>query len=177
LRIELPKPDAAPMIRIRPAERAHAAQWIGLRTALWPDETGAEHAADVARFFDECPTGLGAIPEAVFVAELAGHPTNGLVGFAEVSRRAYAEACTTTPVGFLEGWYVVPQYRRCGIGRELVMAGEEWARRLGCREFASDTTVENTTSAAAHGALGFEEVAIVRCFRKSLGPERLATSE
>ena len=53
------------------------------------------------------------MPEAVLVAETAG-ATPALVGFAEVSRRAYAEGCETSPVGFLEGWYVVPE--RCGQG-------------------------------------------------------------
>ena len=107
------------------------------------------------------------MPEAVLVAETAG-ATPALVGFAEVSRRAYAEGCETSPVGFLEGWYVVPERRRQGIGRALVAAAEAWARGLGCREFASDAVAENTVSAAAHRALGFEEVAVIRCFRKDL---------
>ncbi len=32
-------------------------------------------------------------------------------------------------------------------------------------------TFDNTASAAAHRALGFEEVAIIRCFRKDPGEE------
>jgi aminoglycoside 6'-N-acetyltransferase I len=90
-----------------------------------------------------------------------------LIGFAEVSRRAYAEGCETSPVGFLEGWYVLAERRGAGVGRALLAAGEMWARELGCREFASDAVVNNAVSAAAHRALGFEEV-VVRCFRKSL---------
>jgi aminoglycoside 6'-N-acetyltransferase I len=54
------------------------------------------------------------------------------------------------------------------VGRELVAAAEAWAREQGCREFASDTQLENTVSAAAHLALGFEDAGIVRCFRKTL---------
>ena len=38
----------------------------------------------------------------------------------------------------------------------------------GCREFASDAVAGNRLSAAAHLALGFEEVVVIRCFRKDL---------
>jgi aminoglycoside 6'-N-acetyltransferase I len=108
------------------------------------------------------------MPEAVLVALEPRSTAPTLLGFAEVSRRPYAEGCETSPVGFLEGWYVVPECRRQGIGRALVAAAEAWARALGCREFASDALVENTLSAAAHRALGFEEVVVIRCFRKGL---------
>ena len=37
-----------------------------------------------------------------------------------------------------------------------------------CREFASDAVPGNRLSAAAHVALGFEEVVVIRCFRKDL---------
>ena len=51
--------------------------------------------------------------EAVLVAEDASHR---LVGFAEVSRRTWAEGCDTSPVGFLEGWYVEPAQPAAGRG-------------------------------------------------------------
>jgi aminoglycoside 6'-N-acetyltransferase I len=53
-------------------------------------------------------------------------------------------------------------------GRALVAAAEAWARGMGCGEFASDALADNTASRAAHHALGFEEVEVRRCFRKSL---------
>ena len=42
------------------------------------------------------------------------------------------------------------------------------ARSQGCREFASDAEAENRLSADVHSALGFEEVGLIRCFRKDL---------
>jgi len=30
------------------------------------------------------------------------------IGWVEVALRDYAEGCQTSPVGYLEGWYVVP---------------------------------------------------------------------
>lgn len=156
------------MMHIRHAEPADAAQWVAMRSALWPDEAGSAHAAEVADFFTKPRVGQGLLPEAVLVAVGPGSSASTLVGFAELSRRAYAEGCDTSPVGFLEGWYVEPEYRRQGVGRALVLAAEAWARGLGCREFASDALVENLDSASAHRALGFEEVEVIRCFRKSL---------
>lgn len=55
-----------------------------------------------------------------------------------------------------------------GAMPEVVFVAEDWARQLGCTEFASDALAENAGSAAAHRALGFEEVEIIRCFRKEL---------
>ena len=125
------------MIQVRHVEPRDAAHWIALRAVLWPEDAHASHAAEVDRFLAEPRRGPGTMPEAVLVAETAG-ATPALVGFAEVSRRAYAEGCETSPVGFLEGWYVVPERRRQGVGRALVAAAEAWARGLGCREFASE---------------------------------------
>ena len=155
------------MIRIRAVEPGDADQWVALRAALWPEEDSSVHGSEATRFFAEPTPGPGSMPEAVFVAVNSSDPAI-LQGFAEVSRRAYAEGCDTSPVGFLEGWYVVPEYRRRGVGGALLTAAERWARDKGCREFASDALADNAVSAKAHRALGFEEVEVIRCFRKEL---------
>ncbi|MCA1828150.1 MAG: GNAT family N-acetyltransferase [Myxococcales bacterium] len=127
-----------------------------MRLALWPDSEPHE--------VDDFLAGRAREPLAVLVAEEGG----SLLGFAELSIRNIAEGCTTGRVGYLEGWYVEPSARRRGIGRALVAAAEDWARAEGCSEFASDTEIDNEASAAAHAALGFEEVERIRCFRKVL---------
>ena len=155
------------MFRIRHVEPVDAAGWAALRGELWPDEDTAVLSAEVQRFFTERSSPAGGVPEAVLVAIA----TDGRVlGFAEVSRRAYAEGCETSPVGFLEGWLVAADRRREGVGGALVAAAEAWARAQGCREFASDALADNMVSAHAHRALGFDEVATIRCFRKALYP-------
>lgn len=143
----------------RPVRPADAPAWCRLRQALWPGEPD-EHEEEIARFF----AGLANEPQAVIVAEREGE----ILGFAELSLRTYAEGCSSSPVGYLEGWYVVPEARRQGVGGALVQAAERWAKEKGCTEFASDTELENAVSAEAHRALGFEEVEIIRCFRKRL---------
>ncbi|MGH7586858.1 MAG: aminoglycoside 6'-N-acetyltransferase [Gemmatimonadales bacterium] len=150
------------MITIRPLASSDTARWVAQRCDLWPDEDPTDLLVDARRFF----AGEDELLEAVLVAQ---HSTDGVVGFVELSRRPYAEGCTTSPVAFLEAWYVAPGHRREGIGGALVAAAEGWARARGCREFASDALVGNEASALAHRALGFEEVEVIRCFRKELG--------
>ena len=146
---------------VRPVTPADAERWIDLRHALWPDASRDELGAEARAYLD----GRGFMLEQVLVA-IDG--TQAVVGFAELSLRPYAEGCTTTPVAFLEGWFVAPEARGGGAGRALVDAAEEWASERGCREFASDTLLDNTVGAAAHAAVGFEEVEQIRCFRKAL---------
>ena len=113
-------------------------------------------------------------PTACLVAETE----DGVVGFVELPIRHYAEGCETDRVGYLEGWYVTPAWRRRGVGRTLVAAGEAWARTHGCREFASDTQLDNTASQAAHHALGFTEAERIVCYCKPLlaNPPRASPS-
>jgi aminoglycoside 6'-N-acetyltransferase I len=148
--------------RVRPVTHADAAAWLAMRNALWPEEDDDDHPKEIARFLEGGST--IADVQAVLIAEDDGE----ILGFAELSIRPYAEGCQTDRVGFLEGWYVVPEARRRGVGRALVAAAEGWARAQGCTEFASDTLVDNDVSTTAHHALGFEEVEIIRCFRKDL---------
>ncbi len=149
------------MIGVRAAKPSDAAAWLQLRHALWPDHTEAEHRDEIDRFF----AGDAREPLAVLLAEDgAGCP----VGLAELSIRAYAEGCRSDRVAYLEGWFVVPKARGRGVGRALIVAAEAWGRSQGCREFASDAQPDNEVSTAAHRALGFVEVGLVRCFRKDL---------
>lgn len=103
----------------------------------------------------------------VLVAEMKGR----LAGFAELSIRPCAEGCSTEGVGYLEGWYVAPVFRRLGVGRALLRGAESWARTRGCGEFASDTHPGNSVSIKAHLACGFEDAGMVQCFRKTLGKD------
>jgi aminoglycoside 6'-N-acetyltransferase I len=149
-----------PSVTIRPVQPGDAGAWLTMRCALWPEGSEAEHRGEIDRFFAR----LLREPLAVLLAEDSGR----VVGFAELSIRAYAEGCDTDRVAYLEGWFVDAEARRRGIGRALIEAAEAWARGEGCSELASDTQPSNEVSAAAHRALGFSDVGLVRCFRKEL---------
>jgi putative acetyltransferase len=162
--------------QIRPARAGDLAEWIRMRSLLWPDCTAAEQAAETAAFFDPAQPGWlePCLAIAVFVA---ARPTGRLCGFLEATLRPYAEDCVTRPVGYVEGWFVDADQRRLGIGRGLLTAAEEWAAARGCREMASDAAIDNTVSRTAHVALGFEESSRAVHLRKWLArpsetPER-----
>jgi aminoglycoside 6'-N-acetyltransferase I len=136
-----------------------------MRRALGPDWIEDDFPALVGEFL-RCGMIQG-LTHAVLIARDDADPRP--LGFAEVSLRSYAEGCLTSPVGYLEGWYVAEHARRRGVGAALLAAGERWAASKGCSEFASDAELDNPTSLDAHAALGFEPVADIRCFRKSIG--------
>ena len=153
-----------PHLTIRHVTDNDKAAWLEMRRVLWPEEGGDDHSVEVDRFLK----GDLKNPMAVLLAKREDEGGNRVVGFAELNIRPYAEGCSTDRVGFLEGWFVVRGARRQGVGRALLAAAEEWAAAQGCTEFASDTLVDNDVSTAAHHALGFEEVEIIRCFKKDL---------
>ena len=145
---------------IRPVERADAAVWERMRTALWPDASGS-HSVDIARFFS--PQRNEPL-QVLFACSGSGAP----IGFVELSIRPHAVGCTSDRVAFVEGWYVEPDHRRRGVGAALIRAAEEWGRANTCTELGSDTQLWNESSINVHKALGFEEVERLVAFRKSL---------
>jgi aminoglycoside 6'-N-acetyltransferase I len=131
-----------------------------MRQELWPSPAG-EHAAEIELFFKAERRD----PAEVLVAvEESGRA----VGFVELSIRPYAEGCYSGRVAYLEGWFVESLSRGKGVGAALVRGAEDWARRQGCTELASDTEIDNAASASAHERLGFEEINRIICFRKAL---------
>lgn len=131
-----------------------------MRTALWPHALD-EHAAAIDAFL----AGRARDLEEVLVHD---DGAGVAIGFIELRIRSYAEGSNATAVPFIEGWYVEPAHRGCGVGAALVAGAERWAKQLGFAELASDTDLENTASIAAHRALGFEETDRVVCFLKRL---------
>jgi aminoglycoside 6'-N-acetyltransferase I len=132
-------------------------RWIDLRKELWPEQVDTL-----------APEGRAAIaadpPLIVFVAE----SPEGLIGFIELSLRSYAEGCDSSPVPYIEGWFVAEDSRRQGVGGALMQAAENWSREQGFTELGSDTNETNRLSRDAHAALGFAEVETLTVFRKVL---------
>lgn len=148
-------------IEIGELASSERAAWRRLRAGLWPDV-----AADEPDPWEDVILGDPA-RNAVFVAR---DGDGDLVGFVEAALRDWAEGCQTRPVGYVEGWYVAPKYRRRGVGRRLVDAAERWAVSRGCTEMGSDAEIANVLSHRAHAALGYAEVERVVSFAKRLVP-------
>ena len=149
-------------INVRLVQPSDAAEWLRLRVALWPDDP-AKEAAEIAHFFSTTPHAKWSMLDEAFVCE---RPDGRLCGLVEVSIRTSAPGCETDHIGYLEAWYVDPDWRNQGVGRALVEQAEAWARAEGCVEMASDTDPAYPLSPAAHAALGYQEVE--RYFRKEL---------
>lgn len=129
-----------------------------MRQGLWPD-------APVEYLEYDMDEVLANSDSAVFVASRAD---GKLVAFIEASLREYGEGCETSPVGYIEAWYVDPHVRGQKLGREMVHTAEQWARDKGMIEMASDTWLENEVSVAAHLKMGYEEVERLVHFVKRL---------
>jgi aminoglycoside 6'-N-acetyltransferase I len=153
-----------PRICVRPAEIADCEPLALLRHALWPESPVKEHFEEISSILNgRSPL---AMPYLILIAEANDHT---LAGFLEVGLRSHADGCNTShAVGFVEGWYVAETHRHRGVGRQLLVAAEDWARSLGCLEMASDTWIDNEVSQKAHEALGFEVVDRCVHYRKPL---------
>lgn len=129
-----------------------------LAALLWPDAGQDALAEEFAHL-------LSVADAALFVAEHTEEP----VGFAHCQlRHDYVEGTDSSPVGYLEGVYVLPEHRRQRVGVQLVRACEAWALARGCTEFASDCELHNMDSLRFHLAAGFTEANRLICFHKRL---------
>ena len=148
-----------PVFTVRSLQPTDHDEWLRLRKALWPwqsDEQNRQETIEVLDNFAQMP------------AIVAVRPKGGLCGFVEVTIHENARGCTTNRIGYLEAWYVDPEWRQQGVGRALVEAAEAWAHAQGCTEMASDTDQTYPLSPTAHQQLGYEEVGRDIYFRKQL---------
>jgi len=91
------------------------------------------------------------------------------LGFIYLSIRTdYVEGATSSPVAYVEGIYVKPEFQRSGIAGKLVELGEDWGIRKGCSQLGSDTDITNNTSIRFHQKAGFKETNRIVCFLKDL---------
>ena len=143
---------------IRPLADTDTEEWFRMRISLWPDHSEDAMRADMEIWRSN--------PEnATFVIERG---EGRLGGFIEMGQRKYAEECDTSPVAYIEGWYVDEDLRGKDLGKALVMAGEDWARKQALTEIASDTWLDNEASIQAHLALGYRESVRLVHFVKKL---------
>jgi len=143
---------------IRRATSADMPEWLRMRLSLWPDGTPEGFSREMDDLLADPLT-------PVFVAVRSN---DLLAGFLEAGTRTYAEGCETSPVGYIEGWYVDEDLRGRGVGKALVEAAEDWARSQGLTEMASDTWLDNEVSIRAHMKSGYEETERLVHFVKKL---------
>jgi aminoglycoside 6'-N-acetyltransferase I len=151
-------------IQVRQAIRSDQDELAKMRALLWPTASLEEHRWELESLL-LFPT-YSTLPSTILVSQ---NESGALTGFIEVDLRSHADGCDPArPVGFVEGWFVHEASRKQGIGAALMRSAEEWARKQGCREMASDTWIDDERSQRVHQSLGFEVVDRCVHFRKSL---------
>jgi aminoglycoside 6'-N-acetyltransferase I len=120
--------------------------WLEMALALWPYES----KEDMESLFH---TLYASENDEMLIARTDDEIA---VGFANISiRKEYVEGSNSSPVGYIEGIYVKPEFRKQGIAKKFIELAEEWSRRRGCTELGSDTEVENVESQKFHRKIGF----------------------
>ena len=145
---------------VRPVRSNDREEWLRLRDCLWPGSPD-DHAQDIDGYFSRLQDGVTLVMEGA---------DGELCGFIEVGLRSYAEGCVSSPVPYIEGWYVDEAMRRRKLGSRLLQAAEQWARDRRFGEIGSDAQWDNEASIQAHKAHGYEEVVRAVCLRKTLEP-------
>jgi aminoglycoside 6'-N-acetyltransferase I len=153
-------------VLIRPARPSDLDQVARMCEALWPASSAEEHRQELRLLLEGKADQVLAMPLTILVAEAI---CGKLVGFVEVDLRSHADGCNPAQaVGYIEGWYVVEEYRVRGVGRKLIAEAERWARSHCCIEMASDALINNEVSQRAHEVLGYEVVDRCVHYRKRL---------
>jgi len=143
---------------IRKAEYQDLAVLSELACRLWTDHSLSELQKEFAELIVK--------PDVAFFLAVAEETA---IGFAQCQlRHDYVEGTGSSPVGYLEGIFVMEEYRKMGAAKALLYACEDWAKRMGCEEFASDCELENEQSMQFHLSVGFAEANRIICFTKRL---------
>ena len=145
---------------IKIASKEDKTEWLKLRMALWPGASKGIHEEEISTMLSN--------PER-FVAFIAFDSPNLSIGFLEASiHEIIDDGCVVKNVGYIEGWYIDPDYRRRGFGAELVRTAEKWVLEQGLKEMAVDTDLDNIQSQNAYQALGYKEQDRLILYRKTL---------
>lgn len=143
---------------IKSAIKSEAGILAGLAIQMWNDNT----VSGLEKEFEDLIQSDKAVCFIQYVNSTA-------VGFAQCQIRTdYVEGTETSPVGYLEGIFIVEAYRHNGYARELLKECEKWAQEKNCSEFASDCELDNIDSLRFHMAMGFEEANRIICFKKKI---------
>jgi len=139
-------------------DQSNLAEWARLHALLFPELSFEESLA-------ECAEWLENKKEVGVLYEKDGE----YAGFINLSiRNDYVNGTDTSPVAFVEAIYILPEYRRVGIGRELMEYAEKFARENGITQIASDCFIDNDLSEEFHKSCGFVEKERVICFVKNI---------
>lgn len=129
-----------------------------LMLSLWPDCSLKEEYANCQRI-------LEAEQETCFLIKNEAE----YIAFIQLAvRKEYVEGANSAPVAFVEGIFVKDEYRKLGLGKQLLDYAETWGKKMGCSQMGSDAEISNQISIDFHKKSGFREMNRVVCFLKDL---------
>jgi len=140
---------------IVPVTKENESSWAKLCVALWPDLT--------------VEAVLKMNHEGMFKNEFLYIEDGEAVAFLSLALRYdYVEGTDSSPVGYIEGIYVAPEFRRKGIAEKLIDHARKWSIKYDCTELASDCVHDNTSGQAFHTSTGFTEANRIVCYTMKL---------
>jgi GNAT superfamily N-acetyltransferase len=143
-------------MKIREAQYSDLEGWVKLRHALWPHH---DHAA----LTRGAKTILDSQQDICF---LATDESSQVVGFIEGA----IHKAPTGPYAHVGGWYVAPELRGQGNGKDLMSQFEQWCLHRAICLLTSDTTAAYPVSRQAHEGCGLREIHEFKIFMKKLQP-------
>lgn len=143
---------------IQKATKEDAKTIAKLAVLMWEDHSVADLASEFSKIVSQNDALI-----------LLKYENDIPVGFAQCQLRYdYVEGTKTSPVGYLEGIFILEKYRNKGYAKALLNVCEMWAKEKGCIEFASDCEIDNAGSFGFHQAMDFIEANRIICFTKEL---------
>ncbi len=136
--------DAAALVELGRQVGREPEGWL-ITTTNW------RSAADERRY-------LRAIRRSPHAAVLVAETLEGIVGRLSVARDPHPASRHVADVGLM----VAHDFRRRGVGRALMEAAEEWARRVGVRKLELHVFPHNEAAIALYERLGYEREGLRR---------------
>jgi aminoglycoside 6'-N-acetyltransferase I len=149
---------ASASFQLKPATAKDRAMWKAMRADMYAGLDESFHDHEIKRILESRDR------KCLFVSA----PNRDVVGFMEVSLRNLVDGCEGGPVGYIEGIYLLPEYRGLGLGGALTDAAAAWFASKGCRDMATDTEIDNEDAQEFWSELGFEETWRVVQYRKPI---------
>lgn len=142
------------MVEINRASNENLDQLTDLAFALWPNNEKDIIKSDFVYI-------IGHLSNKVLLAK----SDEDYIGFIHMSiRSGFVEGANTTPVGYVEGIYVKPDFRRKGVAKELYHAGIEWLKSKKCTQIGADIGIYNDMCPDFYIGMGFKEVNRIICY-------------
>lgn len=150
----------AKKVKVIRATNDHINDWLELRLMLWPEPlySRKDHLKEIKK-------GLQSKDK---VCLLATGGDGQAIGFIEGSIRHNVDGCETSPAGYVEGWYVLKEKRREGVGRTLIEKLEDHFRKSGLKEVAADALWEETEIRNSYVGVGFKEISRIVNYIKEI---------